>query len=279
MKTHRPTDPFTGAKPRPAESVPAHETKPEEITGPAPTGDKARALHLVGVEGMGYAAAAREIKRAQPTVYSWCKTAGVTPGSRRAEGAAQTSLDKALQPTTARGREPKLTVEEQVSVIHDINGVAAAASSAVDKFLASIPPAEADAPTLPAGVELPPVVVTVRQNGEPDDWSAHDLPPWSARSKGVACRRCGLSWYPGIASIGECRPAAAPGTDRGGQLPELPPLPAPQHVEVYVGPSRAARVEALEAERAAALRALRRSMKAMDWNLVELAMQILGGAS
>lgn len=71
-------------------------------------------------------------------------------------------------------------------------------------------------------------------------------------------------------------------TARGGQLEvALPELPAPQHVEVYVGPPRAAQVERLDACILAALVALREGIKSSDWACVRVAAAILnetGGA-
>lgn len=140
----------------------------------------------MGVEGLTYAKAAAAVKRPMPTVYGWCKREGVTPGSRSGKAA----LDKALPPTTARGKEPKLTADEAVRVIHGINGAVAAAAREVDKFLGGIPPADPaegplrasplppkeDAlplprlrPAVPEGVDLPPVKVTVRAP-ERVDW-------------------------------------------------------------------------------------------------------------
>lgn len=242
----RPADPFTAVRPRPAESVGAHQTTAEDLrrvgarttpvrvtagdppplTGqtvetPAPQTAKDRALDLVGREGMGYAEAARRLKCPHPTVYYWCKKAGVTPGSRRTEPlppkptakeqrqqeqqeareARPVTLaqgEEVLQRMMAPGARPAPpTQAEAAAGAAVIAGKARDAEAALGRFLDSIPEADAEHPALPMPAAVPPA--------------------------------------PGWASVSE---------------PAPPPRPPEQHWEVYVGPPResrtAARVHDLE---------------------------------
>lgn len=140
------------------------------------------------------------------------------------------------------------------------------------------------APALPEGVELPPVAVTVKPQlpAHAFEWKAPEITPAPVVEAPAPAN-------PEITPAAAARFAETAGaidpprrTARGGQLEvALPELPAPQHVEVYVGPPRAAQVERLDACILAALVALREGIKSSDWACVRVAAAILnetGGA-
>jgi hypothetical protein len=304
VKTHRPIDPFATSKPRPAETVKAHQTTPQDlqrlgaarpVRAPEPTpapaaqekpvlppmDQKERALHLVGVEGLSYAKAAAAVKRPLATVFGWCKKEGVKPGSRK--------------PATRGGEITVRGLGEPRTVAFAEGDTPATVAGKLKEAIDAQPPGPVTVSSpakMPEGVELQPVVVRARPEPAAVEFAA---PPSSA-----VCRNCGDRFdgperdcpnpSPGKPYVDcgrgghwfeEPEDDEPEGTARRGQL-EPPEVPEPRHVEVYVGPPRGAQVERLDACIVAALAALREGIKGSDWACVRVAAAILnetGGAS
>lgn len=281
----RPADPFAPAPLRPAESVQAHATTPEDIQraakpgpkpggarglfsapeergpviSPAPQTDKERALDLVGREGLSYAAAARTVKRPAPTVFNWCKLAKVTPGCRRTEPMPpRLTAQEQRQQERQEAREAVPVALVQGEEVLDRLLQPGARQDAPTQAEAAVVVADAEhdapagvvlSPTMPASI--PPVVVTVRP----------------------AAPRVDLQ---------EPEPA-------GGAGAAAPPRPPDQHWEVYVGPPRQVpaerelerlrlRLQQVEQGAGRALHTLRFAKLTHNDERVQLAAQLLEAA-
>lgn len=113
---NRPPDPFAPpVKLRPAEAVPSRETTAEDLrraaapgrpvvatpaeepAAPAWQNDRDRALALIR-KGHGVPEVARTVKRPAPTVYNWCRAAGLVIRGGRMVGAPKVEAEDFPQP-------------------------------------------------------------------------------------------------------------------------------------------------------------------------------------
>lgn len=231
---------------------------------------------------------------------------------------ATPTVDRLLKPETASGRwRPELTPTERAQAVQEINGAVVAAASDLGRFIDSIPEAEADdGEARPEGVDLGPPLIEVREEPTPELPAAGSSPPpllepatsrpedlsiTAERARALAEEVHELRNQLTVAQLKAEQavlrapePPLAPRVSPAGvevqtmeeavQLARLLARPKePQHIEVYVGPPREARVERLEQGIRAVFRVLRGSC-GTDHERLQLADRLLtdtitGGAS